>query len=340
MSPSPPPAKAIFLHSGFRSGSTWFWHRFREAGGTHAYYEPFHELLASLTVEALPRYGAQQWASGHPGLNAPYFSEYGALLRPQGGVPLYDTRFAAEAYYETGPEEAQARYIRALADHARQAGKVPVFGFCRSLGRVPWFRALGEGVNIVTWRNPWDQWVSCRDQAMVRQNWYFLFRFVLFASFGARDPRLAPFFAGLGLPPAPDGIATPQLAGLLAYFDAAGLETLLGIFLRVCMLDTLIALEHAEHVVDLDALSADPEYRRAAAAELRGLTGLADLSLEDCALPRHGGPREAAELARLDAALSFLVGAGASVAEQYPRALPQLVQRLTDGLRRSRRAGA
>jgi hypothetical protein len=337
MSPAVPPARPIFLHSGFRSGSTWFWHRFREARGTLAYYEPFHELLTSLTVEALPRYGADQWASGHPGLSAPYFSEYRALLRPEGGVPLYLPRFAAAAYYETGAEAAQARYIRSLVDHAREGARVPVLGFCRSLGRVPWFRARGEGINIVSWRNPWDQWVSCRDQAVLRQNWYFLFRFVLFASFGAWHPQLGAFFAGLGLPPAPDGITTPELAGLLAWFDAADLPTLLRVFLRVAMLDALIALQHADYIVDLDALSADPGQRRDAAAALGELTGLADLSLADCALPLSDGPREAGEVALIEEALSFLAGAGGSIARQYPLALPRLEQALTECLRRPRR---
>ena len=337
MNPAAPPARPVFLHSGFRSGSTWFWHRFRAASGTHAYYEPFHERLAGLTVEALPRYGADQWASGHPDLDAPYFSEYRALLRPEGGVPHYLPRFAAAAYYETAAEEAQARYIRSLVDHARRIGKVPVLGFCRSLGRVPWFRARGEGVNIVSWRNPWDQWVSCRDQAVAQQNWYFLFRFVLFASFGAQHPLVSPFFADLGLPPAPEGITTAELAALLAWFEASDLPRLFRVFLRVAMLDTLISIQHAEHVVDLDALTVDPGRRREAAAALGDLTGLADLSLEDCALPLSDGPQEAGEAALLEEALSFLAGAGCTVACQYPLALARLEQALTECLRRPRR---
>lgn len=336
MSLRPMPARAVFLHSGFRSGSTWFWHRFREAGGTQAYYEPFHERLASLSPEALAQFGPQRWASGHPDLAAPYFAEYRGLLRPEGGVRLYETRFAAEAYYETGTDEAQARYIRSLVDHARQADKVPVFGFCRSLGRVPWFRALGEGINIATWRDPWDQWVSCRDQAVVQQNWYFLFRYVLFACFGARHRQFAPFFAGLDLPPAPAGVAPAQLAAQLAYFDAATIETLFRIFLRVYMLDTLIALQHADYVVDLDALSEDAERRRGIAAELRDLTGLADLSFEDCALPRHGGRHDAGYAACVEEALSVMSGAGAAIAGDHARALPLLAQRLAKCLERLR----
>jgi hypothetical protein len=327
------PPKAIFLHSGFRSGSTWFWHRFREARRTYAYYEPFHEVLASLRVEDLPRFAPQGWASGHPHLNAPYFSEYQPLLGPEGGVAYYLARFAAEAYYETPPDGAHARYIQHLVDHARRAERMPVFGFCRSLGRVPWFRGL-DGVNVVTWRNPWDQWVSCRDQALQQRNWYFLFRFLLFAAFGSRHQRFAPFFRDLALPPAPAGIAREQLTALLASFEAATPEMLLPVFLRVYMLDMLIALEHADQVVDLDALSQDAVYREALTSELRERTGLVELSFADCALPRRDPPEDGHDAACLEEALAFLTGGGAAVAGEYPRALPLLVRRLADCLRR------
>jgi hypothetical protein len=39
---------AVLLHSGFRTGSTWFWNCFRRAANTCAFYEPFHECLAEL----------------------------------------------------------------------------------------------------------------------------------------------------------------------------------------------------------------------------------------------------------------------------------------------------
>lgn len=328
------PPKALFLHSGFRAGSTWFWHRFREAPGTYAYYEPFHEVLARLRVEEVPQFAPQGWASGHPHLNAPYFSEYRPLLQQEGGVAYYLTRFAAQSYYEAETDDVQARYVENLIHHARQSGQIPVLGFCRSMGRVPWFRAF-EGLNIATWRNPWDQWVSCRDQALKQQNWYFLFRFLLFAAFGSRHPRFAPFFRDLGLPPAPAGIAREQLTALLAYFEVASPDILFPVFLRVYMLDTLIALEHADHVVDLDALSEDASYREKLTAELRDCTGLAGLSFADCALPRRGAPANEQDAARFAEALEFLTGGGAAVAAEYPQARSLLERRLADCLRRA-----
>ena len=319
-------SQALFLHSGFRAGSTWFWHRFRAAAGTYAYYEPFHERLATLTVDAALSFGPQHWTSGHPALGAPYFSEYRPLLAPEGGLPLYRTRFAAEAYYDTGAEEEQAAYVRSLADHARHAGKVPVFGFCRSMARVAWFRALRYGVNIVTWRNPWDQWVSCRDQAVLQQNWYFLFRSLLFAFFGNRHVTVAPFFSGLDLPLPPAGIAREQLDGILTYFAAANMETLFRIFLRVYMLDTLISLQHADHAVDVDALGDDADYRRRITVTLQDATGLPELSFDDCAVPHHDKRDDAAYGASFEEALSFLDGTGASIASRYDQSLPLLKQ--------------
>jgi hypothetical protein len=328
------PSQALFLHSGFRAGSTWFWHRFRAAAGTYAYYEPFHERLATLTADAAMSFGPQHWTSGHPALAAPYFSEYRPLLAPEGGLPLYRTRFAAEAYYETGAEAEQAVYMQSLVDHARRGGKVPVFGFCRSLARVPWFRTLGYGINIVTWRNPWDQWVSYQDQALRQQNWYFLFRSLLFASFGSRHSTFAPYFAALDLPPPPAGIAREQLDGVLAYFAAANMDTLFRIFLRVYMLDTLISLHHADHAVDLDAVCGDADYRHRVTTALRDVSGLADLSFEDCALPRHDKRDDAAYAAGFDEALSLIESAGAPIADTYPRAVPPLRQAMESCRRR------
>ncbi|HUH83601.1 MAG TPA: hypothetical protein VLX85_03270 [Stellaceae bacterium] len=328
------PRNTIFLHSGFRAGSTWFWHRFRAAAGTYAYYEPYHERLATLTADAAMIFGPQHWTSGHPALAAPYFSEYRPLLAPKGGLPLYQARFAAAAYYETGADEDQAAYIRSLVDHAQRAGTVPVFGFCRSLARVPWFRGLGYGVNIVTWRNPWDQWVSCRDQAVLKQNWYFLFRYLLFASFGNRHPLYASFFAGLDLPPPPAGLADGQLEGILGYFAAAAIRTHFRVFLRVYMLDTLISLHHADHAVDLDALGDDADYRRRITASLRDACSLDDLSFDDCALPRHDKRDDADYAACFDEASTLLEGVGAPLAGAHACAAPLLRRAMEDCRRR------
>src|SRR5262249_21846978 len=41
---------AVFLHGGWRCGSTYIWSRFRDCAGTLCFYEPFHEILARCTA--------------------------------------------------------------------------------------------------------------------------------------------------------------------------------------------------------------------------------------------------------------------------------------------------
>jgi hypothetical protein len=48
----------IFLHSGFRTASTWVWSRFRANTGTLSYYEVFNERLGR--PDAPDRTGAER----------------------------------------------------------------------------------------------------------------------------------------------------------------------------------------------------------------------------------------------------------------------------------------
>jgi hypothetical protein len=55
----------------------------------------------------------------------------------------------------------------------------------------------------------------------------------------------------------------------------------------------MIALRHADHVVDLERMTIDAEYRSATTEMLRIATGLADLCFDDCALPDHSALADA-----------------------------------------------
>src|SRR5579859_2315319 len=135
----------ILLHSGFRSGSTWFWHRFRRTSQAYAYYEPLHETLATLSLDGLSK-AAKPLHLRHPALDAPYHEEYRPLLRPTGGVPFYDTSMAVGRHFDTAANPDQRCHLENLIEHARGRGRVPVLGFCRSLGRVAWFREHCPGL--------------------------------------------------------------------------------------------------------------------------------------------------------------------------------------------------
>jgi hypothetical protein len=289
---------AVFLHSGFRTGSTWFWNCFRRAANTCAFYEPFHECLAELHPDTLGTTIADGTRLRHPTLNAPYFEEYRPLLRPSGGVAHYNAGMALRDYFGIGPNPAQHRYLAHLMQHARDSGKAPVLGFCRSLGRVPWLRQHFSAINIVTTRKPWNRWVSYRQQAVRDGNPYFEVCSYVIAVVG-HDGPYGPFFADLPLP-------SPEQP-LYAYFETLNEEQRLRIFLRVYVLEMMIALRHADHVVDLERMTSDADYRTETTEKLRGTTGLVDLSFSDCALPDHSGSADPMFQACLDEARARLV---------------------------------
>lgn len=280
------PLSPVFLHSGFRSGSTWFWKRFRVAENSYAYYEPFNEVLGGLTLDDIPNYKTTGWASGHPDLIAPYYEEFRPLIRPEGGVIGFRDEFAYGLYYNKAPHAPQREYIETLARHARDLGRVPVFGFCRSFGRVPWLRQHIAGRHIVTLRNPKDQWISYCNQLIKYDNSYFQCRAYLIGYIGWKTGVYSNFYQDL---PFPDLLNVPELERgkkFFSHFESLDMGQRCRIFLRSFALDMLIALPQADLVVDLDQLSADPVYRRDMTEQLRTLTGLMDLSFDDCALPR------------------------------------------------------
>jgi len=263
------------------------------------------------------------------------------LLRPGGGVSGFLPRFAYQSYFDDGPDEEQQRYLAGLIDRARQSGGVPVLGFCRSLVRLPWLRRYCPGLHIATWRNPWDQWASYHHQTLQYKNPYFEFRSFLIANIGNCHEKYHDFFKDLYLPPFLKMSSTDHMEVLYPFFYAAHVDHRFRIFLRVFMLDMLTALTHADLIVDLDRMSGEPAYRQATGSHLRDLCGLADLSFEDCALPRHSYQADAAYLSVLDEALAFLDSYGVRFPPKTPEglAMAELKRRMAECRREVSAAG-
>jgi len=161
-------APAVFIHSAPRASSTYFWSKFRELPGALCFYEPFNEEQGWLTRELIPKVTYTAWESGHSP-TAPYFQEYIPLVQETGGVPLYDPAMAFQWYIPRGGLRGELRprekdYISQLSQHADQAGKTPVFGGWRTLGRAYAIKEAFGGLNILQYRNPWHQWKSILSQ--------------------------------------------------------------------------------------------------------------------------------------------------------------------------------
>jgi FkbM family methyltransferase len=154
----------IFLHSSWRTSSTWFWDKFRQFPQTACYYEPFNEDLLTITPDQAASAGYHSWDSRHPP-GDPYYPQYLPLIQATGGVRLFDRSMSLNWFTPIGGlrgtlRDAEIKYLNLLIDHAREAGKIPVFGDTRSLGRLWAIKNSFGGLHVFLHRNLWKQWLS------------------------------------------------------------------------------------------------------------------------------------------------------------------------------------
>ena len=152
----------IFIHSLFRSASTYFFQKFRSLGPDYTcFQEPLNESLTALNH---PSRHARLLQSPHgsplrhPPLDRPYFYEFWTHRQQLRG--LFREQFAYRQYFPDSSGRlpaAQSRYLQALLASAQ--GR-PVLQFCRSSGRTAALRREFGGLHIHLWREPRVQWWS------------------------------------------------------------------------------------------------------------------------------------------------------------------------------------
>lgn len=167
----------IFVNSSFRTSSTWFWQKLRSTPHVMAYYEIFHEALASLGKRDASALSASSWTSSHPH-SAPYFLEYLPLLKEGGGLSAFDASMAYDKFIPAGGLEGQLSleetlHIDSLLRAAQNNGKLPVLTCTRTLGRASAISKAYGGTSILLTRNLFHQWASYSGQAATG-NPYFL----------------------------------------------------------------------------------------------------------------------------------------------------------------------
>lgn len=153
--------KVIFLHSMFRTGSSYLWSKFSENFNVRCYYEPFHETLSGLTLESIEKY-EEETGQYHARLGYKnYWSNYKSVLNPIKGVNLYDKYFAYSNYTDNTELTGQFKYIEKLIEKASSVDLRPVFQFNRSALRQRWFKyRFPQSVNFYIFREPLSQFNS------------------------------------------------------------------------------------------------------------------------------------------------------------------------------------
>lgn len=156
--------QAVFIHSSFRTSSTWLWGKFRALKNVIAYNEPFHEFLSEATKETLIGPRPDGWESRHPA-GEPYFLEFVPLVQTDGGIEAFHPTISFERFIPVegilgGIGDEELRYVRRLLAHGVELGRKPVLACTRSLGRMAGLKQAFGGVHIFLYRRLFEQWMS------------------------------------------------------------------------------------------------------------------------------------------------------------------------------------
>ncbi len=272
----------IFLHSLFRSGSTYFFKSFRHAEIENqrlytAFQEPLHEQLVwaatDRTLLLSPLEGEDKGLLlRHPHLNEPYFKEaydtYEAWRPHISENIIYDDYFGGLADAET------SRFYQSMID---AAARRPVFQDCRTSHRIkPLKKALG-GIHIHHWRNPWDQWWS------MRVSDYFDAMMALILDGQSAPAAATRLMADLGFPPSLGTTIGEKLNYVKCHPMSAASSYRAFYFVWISSL--IDAMSAADISINVDLLSSDRAYLRRTHKkfERRGISGI---DFSDCCVPQ------------------------------------------------------
>ncbi len=243
----------VFIHSSWRTGSTWLWEKLRQAPTTIAYCEIFHERLAHCDIAEMRDNDFARWNSKHPE-GAPYFLEFGPLIGANGAVRGYAPSMAVDDFMPEGGvagplTSAEQAYLEGLIGAALARRRVPVLTDTRTLGRFSAIAKACPGRQVLLVRNIFHQWASYSEQWAQGNDYFFHMQWRTIEA-ARRDPFVALLAEWFDR-----GEKTPQSAAAFQLF------LLFHLYLYASAYDS------ADLIVDLNAISGGP--RRAGACRSR-----------------------------------------------------------------------
>jgi len=272
----------VFLHSLFRTGSTYFFNVFRRsARGYWCYQEPLNDLVlwSQGNKEKLLEFHENTSNTlRHPHLDRPYFWELHEVADQC--LPKLKKKHIYDAYFPEGQEDVGQVFFESLI---RAAKAIPMIQECRTSMRIQALKNKLGGRHLYLWRNPWDQWWS------YKVSYYFDLTNQLFIN-GKNYPEVISRLRR------EIGFHEFHNDDLQAQFDWFARHRLSPdknymLFYTLWLLGLQHGMMHADALISIDRLSREPGYgqRMKAMLEERGLIGL---DLTDCQIPQACYGRE------------------------------------------------
>lgn len=272
-------AKPVYLHSSWRSSSTYVWAKYRPFPQTYCYFEPLAEHLVHADETIL---GGVSWSyANHPLLDAPYRAEFLNLLDPVTGINGFPQQGPYPRYRlepnDSAPE--MVRYFDILTAHANSHDRFPVYGLVRTALRVGWCVKNLVGAHVYILRDPRKQFVSMMHQ-YVKGTPYFMERGMVILGNNLNDPIFAPLIERVGLPRF-DGDPAARDQFYLMHARDAETPTLYAIFYYLHVLAVRRMRGVCDWIIDVDTLATDPAACLATQRRMSELTGI-EVSFADC----------------------------------------------------------
>ncbi len=281
--------KAIFIHSLFRTGSTYIWNKFRKNERYCCYYEPFHPELAEIALETPSPWAYDSITTDklrHPRVEKDYLFEYKKLLHPgQKGIPFFKKSFSFDDFCNNDDNPDQKRYIDYLVESS--GDQIPVLQFNRSALRVQWFKRNYPGaINIYLVRNPRDQFQSYMSMAEDNQLDIFLAMDLLVAGINRETPYFKPLAVHLPLWEyhAPNFEDEQSIYRVLLPVYTIDEKYFISYFIwYTALLENLL---HADFLLNINLLSTSDSYRHRIHEQFAGL-GLENFDFNDANIGKY-----------------------------------------------------
>lgn len=262
----------IFIHSLWRSGSTYMFDVFRNSGhGFTCYQEALHEwaLFGIDQPERLLDIDVVDDLMRHPVLDKPYFQElYDALPNWSNAINkdyIYGNYFSGE-----GIDEYFNSLIKASPNR-------PVFQEVRTGGRIEFLKDKIGGLHIYLWRNPRDQFWS------FLKSKYFKSALLMILNYNRNVPILEKIKKVISF----KEFYCRDILGEFEYFNDIELsyENFYEIYFTIWCIYQINARKHCDIIIDMNKLSSCEAYRYDIIESLK-FYGIEKISFDECKMPR------------------------------------------------------
>jgi hypothetical protein len=281
--------KPVFIHSLFRTGSTYLWNKFRRHGDYRCYYEPLNQVLGKIDTQNPYIWAYDANTSGrlnHPAIDKHHLWEYKDLLIPgQTGVPYFKKSFSFDDFCNNDANPDLKKYIDFLL--AGAGAKTPLLQFNRTALRIQWFKThYPDVIHIYLVRNPRHQFHSYLSMQQSERLDIFLAMDLLTVSINRNWQYFKPLAERIPLLEYHSGLFEDEQQVYSQLLPLYSDKEKYYIFYFTWFSSLLENAFYNDFILNIDLLSANPDYRRKVLERFEAM-GIQGIDFADAAIGKY-----------------------------------------------------